>query len=47
MLENWMWQKEILKKITKHYKTGESMPDEIIDANIKKQNIDKGKNKIL
>ena len=46
MLENWMWQKDILKKITKHYKTGEPMPDEMIDAKIKKNSIGKAEEKI-
>jgi len=39
MLENWMWQKEILKKISKHYKTGEPMPDAMIDAKLAKKEV--------
>lgn len=32
MLENWIWDKDILKKLSKHYVTGESLSDETIDA---------------
>lgn len=35
MLEQWVWHKEILKKISSHYKTGESLPDGLIDRMIK------------
>jgi len=31
MLEEWLWDKAILKKISGHYKTGESLPDAMID----------------
>lgn len=31
MLEEWLWDKEILKKVSKHYKTGEPLPDALID----------------
>jgi Zn-dependent oligopeptidase len=31
MFEEWLRDKEMLKKVTKHYQTGESMPDEMID----------------
>jgi len=31
MLEEWLWNKEILKKVSKHYKTGEPLSDEMID----------------
>jgi len=31
MLEEWLWDKAILKKISSHYKTGESLSDEMID----------------
>ena len=27
MLENWVWNKEIIQKVSKHYKTGETLPD--------------------
>ena len=31
MLENWVWQPQVLKKISKHYKTGEPLSDELIN----------------
>lgn len=30
-LENFAWQKEVLKKLTRHIQTGESLPDAMID----------------
>jgi thimet oligopeptidase len=30
MLENWVWDKEILKKISSHYQTGKQLPDDLI-----------------
>jgi len=39
LLENWAWQKDVLKKISKHYKTGEVMPDDMIDALVKSRNV--------
>lgn len=35
MLEEWLWDKEILKMVSSHYKTGEQLPDDLIE-NIKK-----------
>src|SRR5579863_743796 len=32
MLEEWLYDKNILKKVSKHYITGEPLPDETIDA---------------
>lgn len=37
-MENWIHDKGILKKVTKHYKTGEPMPDKYIDSIILKKN---------
>ena len=31
MLENWVWDHDIVKRISKHYLTGESLSDEMID----------------
>lgn len=30
MLEEWLWDKDILKMVSSHYQTGESLPDELI-----------------
>lgn len=38
MFEYWMWEKSLLKNMSKHYKTGESLPDELIDQLIKSKN---------
>jgi thimet oligopeptidase len=34
MLEEWMWDKDILKMASKHYKTGEPLPDALIEKKI-------------
>ena len=34
LLENWVENKDILKGLTHHYKTGEPMPDELIDKKL-------------
>ena len=42
MLEEWLWDKDILKKVTSHYETGEPLPDEIIDNIIALKQYDSG-----
>ncbi|MFC1841785.1 M3 family metallopeptidase [Candidatus Dependentiae bacterium] len=42
MLEEWLSDKEILKQISGHYKTGVSLPDETIDKIIKLKKFDSG-----
>lgn len=34
MLENWIEQKDIIKDLSKHYKTGEQLPDDLIDKKL-------------
>ncbi|MBI2775285.1 Zn-dependent oligopeptidase [Candidatus Dependentiae bacterium] len=42
MLEEWLWDKDILKQLSKHYQTGESLPDELIDTLIAQKNFASG-----
>ena len=42
MLENWMWQPEILKKISAHVDTGAPLPDELVRKMIALKNVDAG-----
>ncbi|KAI9505249.1 zinc metalloendopeptidase [Coemansia spiralis] len=38
MLENWCWQPSVLRQISSHHKTGEPLPDRIIETIIKCKN---------
>lgn len=42
MLEEWLWDKEILKKVSGHYSTGQPMPDTMIDALLATKHVDTG-----
>ena len=42
MLENWVWTPSTLKRITKHYKTGTSMPDDLIQQLISTKHAEDG-----
>ena len=42
MLEEWLWDKDILKKISHHYKTGEPLSDKLIDNIISLKRYDSG-----
>jgi Zn-dependent oligopeptidase len=35
MLENWCWDRETLKRISSHYETGESLPEDLIERLVK------------
>ena len=38
MLENWIWDSNILQKVSKHYQTGEPMPKDVIDEKVANKN---------
>ncbi|MBA3954634.1 Zn-dependent oligopeptidase [Candidatus Dependentiae bacterium] len=42
MLEEWMWDAQMLKRISKHNKTGEQLSDELIERILKLKNFDSG-----
>ena len=42
MLERWAWDPQVLKKISKHYKTGEPLPDDLIGRMIAAKNFGSG-----
>jgi thimet oligopeptidase len=35
MLENWCWQKEVLQRMSKHYETGQLLPDAMLQSMIR------------
>jgi Zn-dependent oligopeptidase len=39
MLENWMWDKDVLKRVSKHYKTGDKMPDAMVETMMQIKNM--------
>ena len=42
MLEEWLWDKDMLKMVSKHYKMSESLPDDLIDTMIAIKNLSGG-----
>ncbi|MFQ6608063.1 MAG: M3 family metallopeptidase [Fidelibacterota bacterium] len=42
ILENWVWNKETLKLFAKHYKTGNTIPDELLDRMLAAKNKSSG-----
>ncbi len=42
MLEEWLWEPEILKMVSKHYKTGQQLPDDLIAQILKTRTFDSG-----
>lgn len=47
MLENWLNDRDIIKMVSSHYKTGEPLPDETLDAIIKLKNLFSGTNALI
>ena len=42
MLENWCWTRESLRRMSKHYKSGAAIPDELLDTLIKSKTANAG-----
>ena len=42
MLEEWLWEKEVLQQVSCHYETGASLPDALIEKIIASKNFDAG-----
>lgn len=42
MLENWVWEPSVLKLFAKHYKTGEPIPDKMVDGMRKARTLGSG-----
>ncbi len=42
MFEEWLYDKEVLQKVSSHYKTGQPLPDLLIDKMIKQKQFDSG-----
>lgn len=42
MLEHWVWEKEVLQRFARHYRTGAPIPGELVDAMIAAKNVSSG-----
>jgi len=42
MFEQWMWDKDMLKRVSSHYKMGDPLPDDVIDRMVAAKRFDKG-----
>lgn len=42
MLENWVWQQEVLHRISQHHQTKEHLPQDLLQKMIKAKNVDAG-----
>lgn len=41
MLEYWCWLPEVLKSLSSHWRTGQPIPDDLVDKLVKTKNVNK------
>ena len=46
MLEEWLWESDILQRVTKHYQTGAALPPELINAKVRSKNAFRGRDSL-
>lgn len=46
MLEEWLWEPTILKKVTSHYRTNETLPTDLIEAKVASKNAFSGRDSL-
>ncbi|RNE96407.1 metallo-peptidase, Clan MA(E), Family M3, partial [Trypanosoma conorhini] len=46
MLEEWVWEPELLQKISSHYKTHEHLPSSLVEAKVKSRNAFSGRDSL-
>jgi thimet oligopeptidase len=42
MLEHWVWNRDVLRRFTRHHQSGEPLPDELLDAMVRAKNVSSG-----
>jgi thimet oligopeptidase len=42
MLEHWVWDRDVLRRFSRHHKTGQPLPDDLLDSMIRAKNVSSG-----
>ena len=42
MLEHWVWDRDVLRTFSRHHRTGEPLPDELLDAMVRAKTVSSG-----